>query len=305
MRLTVRERASLGFTLIEVLAVILLTSLVLGMALDFYVDLSNRGNQATAVTRTWRRSLAVVDRVSSALQRAFLLVKPTERDWLSHPWVFLGERGHSESGADRIKFSTRRAPQHGTKGPTQDLGYVAYVLLPAVDHEGYELLRWSRPGLPEGLDRDLPNPQDMQVVAEEIADFGVQFLDESGQWWDEWDSSQLRHSNELPSAAKIHLTFLDSETSKAPSIERRINLPMVPIDLEALVERDDALAGGGEEEEDAEGLSVADCILDFDALPEELQAVIENSLDEPIKPFLSTIEEFGSAAEQHLDPECL
>lgn len=302
--MTVQENARLGFTLIEVLAVILLTSLVLGMALDFYVDLSNQGTQASAGTRTWRRSLAVVDRVSSDLQRAFLLVKPTERDWLSHPWVFMGERGHSESGADRIKFPTRRTPQHGTKGPTQDLGYVAYVLLPAVDREGYELLRWSRSGLPEGLDRDLPDPQDMQVVAEEIADFGVQFLDESGEWWDEWDSSQLRHSNELPSAAKIHLTFLDTETFEAPSIERRVNLPMVPVDLEALVERD-APNAAGEAEEEGEGLSVEDCILDFDALPEELQAVIGNSLEEPIEPFLSTIEEFGSAAEEYLDPECL
>ena len=305
MRLTVWENERLGFTLIEVLAVILLTSMVLGMALDFYVDLSSRGNQASAVTRTWRRSLAVVDRVSSDLQRTFLLVKPTEQDWLSHPWVFLGERGHSESGADRIKFPTRRTPQFGTKGPTQDLGYVAYVLLPAPDSEGYELMRWSRFGLPEGLDRDFPNPQEMQLVAEGIADFGVQFLDESGQWWDEWDSSQLRHSNELPSAAKISLAFLDTETSEAPKIERRVNLPMVPIDLEALVGRDEDAANGGEEEGDPDGLTVSDCILDFDALPEELQAVIENSLDQPFEPFLSTVGEFGSAAEQHLDPECL
>jgi hypothetical protein len=247
----------------------------------------------------------VVDRVSSDLQRTFLLVKPTERDWLSHPWVFLGERGHSESGADRIKFPTRRTPQPGTKGPTQDLGYIAYVLLPASDREGYELLRWSRAGLPEGLDRDLPDPQEMQLVAEGIADFGVQFLDESGQWWDEWDSSQLRHSNELPSAAKIHLTFLDTATSEAPSIERRVNLPMVPLDLESLVDRDGTAANESGEGEDGEGLTVSDCILDFTALPEELQAVIENSLDQPIEPFLSTIEEFGGAAEQHLDPECL
>src|SRR5262249_42518817 len=40
-------RASAGFTLIEVLAVLFLTALVLGVALDFFVDLSNQSAHAT------------------------------------------------------------------------------------------------------------------------------------------------------------------------------------------------------------------------------------------------------------------
>jgi len=288
------------------LAVILLTSLVLGMALNFYVELSNRGNQASATTRTWRRSLAVVDRIAHDLQRTYLLVKSDETDWLSHPWVFLGEQRTSESGADRIKFPTRRPLRNTTEENAADVAYVAYLLRPGEESEGYELLRWSRPGLPEGLDRELPNPDEMHVVAEGLADFGLRFLGESGTWADEWDSSQLRHSNELPAAVKIRVAFLDTDSSKAPSIERRVNLPLPPIDLQAILEEEGALAeGDGDSDGDETGPTVGECILDIEALPEELQIVVENSLDEPFAPFLATVDEYGAAAERYLDPECL
>ena len=43
-------RRSDGFTLIEVLAVVFLTSIVIGMALDFYVELSRNTARAAAFT---------------------------------------------------------------------------------------------------------------------------------------------------------------------------------------------------------------------------------------------------------------
>ena len=39
-----------GFTLIEVLAVVLLTGIVIGIALDFYLDLSRASNRAAEQT---------------------------------------------------------------------------------------------------------------------------------------------------------------------------------------------------------------------------------------------------------------
>ena len=45
-----------GFTLIEVLAVLFLTALVLGVALDFFVDLSNESAHASESTRELRRA---------------------------------------------------------------------------------------------------------------------------------------------------------------------------------------------------------------------------------------------------------
>ena len=48
-------RVAAGFTLIEVLAVILLITLVLGVALDFYVDLSNASTHASAKAKVGER----------------------------------------------------------------------------------------------------------------------------------------------------------------------------------------------------------------------------------------------------------
>jgi prepilin-type N-terminal cleavage/methylation domain-containing protein len=46
-----------GFTLIEVLAVLLLTSLVMGVAIDFYRDLSQASSEAVVRARTARRAV--------------------------------------------------------------------------------------------------------------------------------------------------------------------------------------------------------------------------------------------------------
>jgi type II secretory pathway pseudopilin PulG len=59
----------MGFTLIEVLAVILLITLVLGVALDFYVDLSNASTRASESTRSIRRATAILDRVAADFER--------------------------------------------------------------------------------------------------------------------------------------------------------------------------------------------------------------------------------------------
>ena len=97
-----------GFTLIEVLAVVFLTTLLFSLAVNLYIDLSNHSNRAAAVTRQWRRSVALLDRVSSDLERALMVQKPAELDPLAHPWLFFAERRYSESGADQLKFVVRR-----------------------------------------------------------------------------------------------------------------------------------------------------------------------------------------------------
>jgi len=101
------RRARTGFTLIEVMAVVVLTALVLGVTLDYYHDLSNASQHAMDRTREVRRATAILDRVAADLQGATLVVKPSGRDRLSHPWVFLGENRVVAEGSDRVKFVTR------------------------------------------------------------------------------------------------------------------------------------------------------------------------------------------------------
>ena len=64
-----------GFSLLEVLAVVLLTSVVIGGALNHYVDLSRASQRAMEHTRGIRRATAVLDRIA---RRADAVIEPTD-----------------------------------------------------------------------------------------------------------------------------------------------------------------------------------------------------------------------------------
>lgn len=301
----VRAAGRRGFTLMEVLAVIFLTALVMGVALNFYVDLSNASTRAAESTRDLRRATALLDRVASDFERALLIRKPAEVDPLSHPWIFVAETWHSELGADRIKFTARRSVSHGAEGPASDVGVVAYVLRASEEEEeGFALWRWSTPSLPEGLDRDFPGEDDQAflLLADGLSDFGVRMLGDDGEWVDRWDSSQLLDSAELPLAVEIELALLSEEAPDLPleqtgasqTLSRRVMIPMRPVDLEVLLDPEAqglAEEEGSEEDEQDDGLTVRECINEeaSQALdPSQLDALAllgPEALDAPFAPY--------------------
>lgn len=263
-----RARAS-GFTLIEVLAVLFLTALVLGAAIDFYIDLSNDSARASESTREVRRATSLIDRIARDLERTLLVRKEQDADPLGHPWIFLAEPHLGESGADRLKFMMRSEPPRTSQGPTSDLATVAYTLERSQDTEGFELHRWSAPRLPERLDREFPPADDPAslVLADGIAYFALHFLGESGEWVDRWDSSLLVDSSELPIAVEIELALLpgagsddEQDLAEPAKYGRRVLLPMRPLDLVALLDPSQAAGGDGDGDGDDDGLTLADCI---------------------------------------------
>jgi hypothetical protein len=78
------------------------------------------------------------------------------------------------------------------------------------------------------------------LFADELASFGVRFLDEEGAWRSAWDSSTLVDSSELPLAAEISVAILpenDEPGEPAPEVYlRKVVIPVRPIDLQALLE---------------------------------------------------------------------
>jgi hypothetical protein len=149
---------------------------------------------------------------------------------------------------------------------------VAYTLDRAEDGEGFALRRWSISELPEGLERTLPLPDDPNafVVSDEIELFRVRFLDELGEWKEEWDSTQIVESGELPLAVEIEVALRnpndeaeDDGFAPEPRVyARHIALPLRPIDLEVLLDptSEEALAGGEGDEDEFGNLTLADCI---------------------------------------------
>lgn len=264
-----------GFTLIEVLAVIFLTAIVFGVALDFYIDLSNQSQHASELTREIRRATSLLDRLAQDLERTILAKKPDEMDPLANPWVFLAESRLSTGGSDRVKFVTRRPPD--ARRVDAGIAMVSYSLQPDEVGGDYQLIRWSRPQLPESLDREFApmDDPDSQMMADGVVDFSLRFLDEQGEWVEEWDSSQMLDSSELPTAVDIEVALapslhdptVDPSSEEARHYRRRVLLPVRPLDLVTLLDPVAYAAVGGEGEgSEAEcKLRVMDC-LDFSLL---------------------------------------
>lgn len=302
-----------GFTLIEVLAVLLLTSLVLGVAIDFYRDLSRASTEAVERTRNARRAVVLLDRVARDLEGAVLLEKPGPVDPLLHPWIFLAEADDPDLGAQRLKFVSRGRRPRSPEAAESDLQMVAWILERS-DQDDFELRRWSSPQLPEGRDLSFPTRDESERVAGRIASFGVFLIGEDGSSVARWDSSALVESSELPRAADIQVSFFVDDESDAvdgPYL-RRVTLPLRTLDLEQQLEaagvavagRDADGDGVPDDEQDADGdgepdgdgtgnaggagggMTVDECIAAnqalFSSLPPELQAVVEGFRGRPV-----------------------
>jgi hypothetical protein len=245
---------------------------VIGVALDHYVNLTRASERAMQHTRGIRRATAILDRVARDLENTMLVVKEPEMDPLDHPWLFYGESRHSEAGADHLKFVTRGHRPRRSEAHESDLEVVAYTLRQG-EEDGFELMRWSSPRLPERLDRELPGDESEGAVllSDGLATFGVQFIDEFGERSSSWDSSQLLDSSELPVAVDVELALFDPDGDPEAEPElyrRRVVLPVRPLDMEELLNPDSLVSGGSGEEdggdeeesdEDATGEGSAAC----------------------------------------------
>jgi prepilin-type N-terminal cleavage/methylation domain-containing protein len=267
-----RPQEASGFTLIEVLAAVFLTSIVIAAALSFFVTLSTSTAAATAKTQDVRRAFTVLDRVARDLEGAYLLVKPAEVDPNVHPWLFVAESHLSTGGADRLKFSSRNYRPRNPIDHGSDLGVITYLLHASEDGNGYELLRSLSPGLPESLDREFPSAEDerFMVVADGLSQFAVRLSTDSGEWQDEWDSSLVVESSALPIAAEIEIAFIaeaapqdperriddfafaNEDAEEGESFVRRVAIPMRPVDLAALLEAATGESADGRDAEDEE-----------------------------------------------------
>jgi prepilin-type N-terminal cleavage/methylation domain-containing protein len=256
-----------GFTLIEVLAVVFLTALVLGVALDFYTDLSNANIRAAGLTRELRQATAVLDRIARDFQGTMYATVPAGADPLYHGWRFLGEEG-GDLGADRVLFVTTNHRPRTSDLHRSEYAAVAYITRPAED-DTLELLRSSRPHRPEngGLELPFEDDESLLLLAEGVHEFGVTFLADDGAQTSSWDSNSLVQSNQLPRAVEISLALapdprsVDALDREPRTFRRIVLLPMPAIDLVALLDPLAAAGGqgvGGNDDQDGDGIPDAD-----------------------------------------------
>ena len=251
-----RRRPLGGFTLMEVLAAIFLTSIVITFAVSFFISLGNSSQRAIDHTRKSLQAVAVLDRVARDLANTALMVKAEDEDPLSHPWSFVAEGLTTFDGSDAIKFNARsRSPNEETYH-TSDLVQVSYQVGDEEDGS-LTLYRWSSPGLPIGQEPGYPSLDDGRtfMVAEGLDSFSLRFLDDEGEWLTSWDSTQVEKSGQLPRVVEIDVSMWSEEDEDTWSEQgkrhyvRQVVLRQRPLDLnEMILERDqgsaDAAAGG-------------------------------------------------------------
>jgi prepilin-type N-terminal cleavage/methylation domain-containing protein len=289
------RRRSPGFTLIEVLAAVFLTSIVIAVALGFYINLSNSSRHAVESMQVGLDATAVLERVSRDLSGTTLLTRPDDADPLTHPWYFTATSQQSFGGSDALKFITRSQRPKVSAYHVSDLAQIAYFTF--VEEDGtVTLYRWSSSTLPAGSEPGFPTLETpgSHIVAEGLRGVLFRFLNEAGEWVDEWDSTQLVASGELPSAVEVTVEMWgpagpeeapDQETlARLPSYDRVVVLLQRPLDLAKMIEdklaAEQTLAAGGSTagdveldengnpiepdpaaEEDGEGMTVAECVI--------------------------------------------
>ena len=245
------SRGRPGFTLIEVMAAIFLTAMVITFAVSFYIDLSNASQRALARTQENLKVASVVDRLNRDLSNATILVKADDEDPMSHPWFFVAESLNAFDGSDLIKFNARSNSPGDGAFHVSDLIQVSYQT--SVEEDGsLTLYRWTSPGTPMTYEPGFPSVDDERshVVAEGLGSFALRFLDAEGEWHSSWDSTLAEKTAELPNAVKIHVTLwsenLDDEWSD-PQIEgegysKQVTLHQRPLDLNKMITERDAEA---------------------------------------------------------------
>ena len=257
---------ALAFTLLEMLMVVLFTSIVLSFAASFYLDLAQASRAALESSAELRRATNVLDRVARDLEVAVLVEKPEALDPLEHPWLFFAE-GSGSAGAERLRFQARNHRPRPGAGHESDLTEIAYWLVPGEDGRGFDLLRFSSatPPVPP-LARDFPRRDDPGVerLAAHVAHFTVRLQNSDGAWLSAWDSWSPAQSSQLPVAAEVQVALLPEEpadeTLPEPEPElftRPLVLALDPFDLEKALgaESDEE----EEEEEDLACVTVSEC----------------------------------------------
>ena len=269
MRRPARHDAARGFTLLEMLMVVLFTGVVLTFAASFYIDLSNASTAALAESVDLRRATSVLDRVARDLESATLVKKPDALDPLEHPWLFLAE-GRGSGGADRLRFQARNHRPRTGGGHESDLVEIAYWLAEAQDGEGFDLLRWSsaRPPVPP-LDRNFPRRDDpgVELLASRVALFEVRLQDADGTWQSAWDSWSPAQSSQLPIAAELQVALLPEQPAlddalEAPEPElfaRPVVFALDPLDLEKALGAESS-TDEDDDEDDLACVTVSECV---------------------------------------------
>jgi type II secretion system protein J len=199
-------RARAGFTLVELLAALIITSLLIVALVTVMGTAFAMRDSTTAQLEETDQAASILDVFKSDLTQ---LVPPGEL----LAGAILGERIEESGGirADSLEFYTASAPFEDD-APWGDIQKVVYSLREPEDAEelrGYELVREVTRNLLPSLEEE----SEETVLLDTVKSLEFQYYSEE-TWQDSWDSSS--NDNAPPSAVCVRIELAAAEDGDVP-----------------------------------------------------------------------------------------
>jgi prepilin-type N-terminal cleavage/methylation domain-containing protein len=260
----VSAHRSHGFTLLEMLAAVVIMSLILTFAFHAYQGISSAYTRVEQNTSRDRAVGVVFDRLERELVGAVLVQREEGADPLLHPYFFYAApRMYAETEGDELRFVTQ-TPLRSPGSPPAGLALVTYGSTPSQSGPGLALLRQEEP-LPPQLAKEITWTAP-QVMVDNVAIFAVRYGAEDGQPADGWDSTGVERLDQLPLSLVLTLALYeagpDGELVAGPEHTRQVSLPVRPFRLAP-----EGADQAGEGDDCGEGVSIGEC---FEAFSQEL-----------------------------------
>jgi hypothetical protein len=185
-----------------------ITVMLVTAAVQAYIFIQRALEQAQGSRDRSRAAQVLLDRIEGEFAGTLLIAKGEGEDRLYHPYLFIGEdRVFGGDDSDAIRFITLSPARPPAKRVGGGIRMVSYGVAPRAD-QGLDLLRQEDP-LPEGMETQI-RMDDAQVVAEQLAFFGLRYLnDETQEWEVRWDSTDIARLDRLPEAVEISVKLLE------------------------------------------------------------------------------------------------
>lgn len=279
-------RAARGFTLLELVFVVGVTGILITLVASVFANITSNSRRAAERVREIRSAASILDRIAGDVESAYLVRKEPEADPLFHPWIFTADSQRGFAGSDRLMFTTVAhrsdaiAIDPMQRKSAAGLATYAYFLEPNPEpmrEDRFLLMRWINPFL--AGDHVFPRSDDpaAMIVAEDVAVFSMRFRDDSGVWTDEWDSTLITESGELPIAVDIRLALWPNLDELEWDLMEAAGEELVPTEYHRSVvlyqrpmmsdsEFASFVGGGGGDDVDSEGdpkncnMTYAECI---------------------------------------------
>jgi general secretion pathway protein J len=212
-----------GLTLIEVMVAVAVLAMVSVLIYGAFDGLGRGKKSLGRANDRYHQGRAALSRMSMELSSAFLSShQPLTEQQFRRLTIFKSTMSSPADRVDFTSFSHRRLVRDSHESDQNEISYFGSPD-PAVSGK-IDLVRRED----TIIDLEPKRGGEVQVIAEDIESFHLQYLDaQTGLWTETWDSSQISgQPNRLPFEIKISLTMKGGTPEKPIAFLTKLTMPM-------------------------------------------------------------------------------